>query len=164
MNGHASFSHGGGYTRAGLVSADEHAGRCGGGPDAGAEYSLFERHYLAKLTASEDSIMTSQSFRCDNLGMLFLLFGMSVAGVPMAQADGPASGPPTRLPFCHPALPSSRPCQPASGNNHAVPVSPMATKQAEPEEPYGILPEHVTIEQKVEKIRRDMKRRGYPRK
>lgn len=33
-------------------------------------------------------------------------------------------------------------------------------QSAEPEEPYGIHPEHVTIEQQIEKIRRDGKRSG----
>lgn len=101
--------------------------------------------------------MTSQSFRFDNLGTWVLIFGLGLAYVSMAQAAEPAGASSDRRPGCHPASPPSRHCRPARANNHAVPA---ATKQAEPEEPYGILPEHVTIEQKIEKIRRDMKRSG----
>ena len=106
--------------------------------------------------------MTAQFSRLDNLGKWFLLIGISVASVPMTRAAEPVSGPPSRPPFCHPASPPSLPCRPARSKNRTVPVDPAATNQTTPEEPYGILPEHVTIEQKIEKVRKDGKRSGLP--
>ncbi len=104
--------------------------------------------------------MKSQSFRFDNSIMWILILGIGLACVSMAQAAEPTGASPDRRPGCHPASPPLRHCRPTTANNYAVPVAPVVTKQAEPEEPYGILPEHVTIEQKIEKIRRDMKRSG----
>jgi hypothetical protein len=43
-----------------------------------------------------------------------------------------------------------------------VPPAPGASNQTEPFEPYGILPHHLTIEEKIEKVRRDGKRSGLP--
>ena len=106
--------------------------------------------------------MTAQFSRLDNLGKWFLLIGISVASVPMTRAAEPVSGPPSRPPFCHPASPPSLPCRPERSKNRTVPVDPAATNQTTPEEPYGILPEHVTIEQKIEKVRKDGKRSGLP--
>lgn len=104
--------------------------------------------------------MKSQSFLFENSITWILILGIGLAWVSMTQAAEPTGASPDRRPGCHPASPPSRHCRPTTANNHAVPVAPVVTKQAEPEEPYGIFPEHMTIEQKVEKIRRDLRLRG----
>lgn len=104
--------------------------------------------------------MTSQSFRFDNPGTWILILGIGLASVSMAQAAEPAGASSDRHPGCHPASPPSRHCRPARTRAPAPAPTPQATDRTEPKEPYGILPEHVTIEQKIEKIRRDMKRSG----
>lgn len=102
--------------------------------------------------------MTSQPNRFDHPNTWILVLGIGLACVSLVQAAEPAATP-DRRPGCHPASPPMSHCRPGA-NNRIVPVVPTATQQAEPEEPYGILPEQVTIEQKIEKVRRDMKRSG----
>lgn len=104
--------------------------------------------------------MTSQSFRFDNPGTWILILGIGLASVSMAQAAEPAGASSDRRPGCHPASPPSRHCRPARTRAPVPAPTPQATVRTESEEPYGILPEHVTIEQKVEKVRRDAKRSG----
>lgn len=96
----------------------------------------------------------------DDLGMWVFVFGISLAVVPTAQAAEPAGAPLDRQPSCHPASPPSRHCRPTRTGAPVPPPTPRAVEQTKPVEPYGILPEHVTIEQKIEKVRKDAKRSG----
>jgi len=106
--------------------------------------------------------MTSPISRYSDFGFWACLLGIGLAGVPMSQAAELTGTAPGRPPFCDPASLPSRACQSVRTGNPAVPATPGVSIQTEPVEPYGILPQHVTIEEKIEKIRRDGKRSGLP--
>lgn len=104
--------------------------------------------------------MTFQSFRFDHLGTWVLIFGVSLAYVSMAQAADPAGASSDRRPECHPSSSPSRHCRPVRTGDPVLAPTSRAVEQTGPDEPYGILPHHVTIEQKIEKVRKDGKRSG----
>lgn len=104
--------------------------------------------------------MASKTSFFDNLGTWIFILGISLAVVPAAPAAEPAGAASDRRPFCHPGSPPSRHCRPARTGAPVPPPTPRAVVQTEPVEPYGILPHHVTIEQKIDKVRRDAQRSG----
>lgn len=79
--------------------------------------------------------MTSQACCIDDFSMWVFIIGIGLVGVPSAQATEPAASSSDRKP-----------------SSVSAPTGPV--------EPYGILPQHVTIQEKIEKVRRDGKRSG----
>jgi len=107
--------------------------------------------------------MTLNTCCAAGLGAWVLILGIGLMTVPNAQAAEPASASSDRRPLCHPAAPPSRHCRPArTGRPVAPPAVSRAVEPTAPVEPYGILPQHVTIEEKIDKVRRDGKRSGLP--
>lgn len=104
--------------------------------------------------------MATQISCYNSFGLWVWIFGIGLAGVPIVQAAEPAGASSDLRPGCHHASPPSRHCRPVRTGNPVLSPTPRVVEQSEPVEPYGILPHHVTIEEKIEKVRKDGKLSG----